>query len=882
MQINVVVSKALLLGWSIIPVSADKKSKLKSWKEFQTRPATEEQVKTWRRDKPAGFAVVAGAVSQLVIFDFDGCEGLATMRRFGIKPHLRTGSGGGHWYVEHPGYRISTVNGKSDKELNRLFPGVDVRADGGYAIFVGRNQQGEYEWLREMVPDKWEGPFIEAISPMIRKKGSAPPPAAAATSRAEELAERLLRDAFEKARNGGRNSSGFWLACQLRDNAFSENEAVARLIRYSALVPETNSKGQTERYTQAEALASVRQAYRAAAREPWKTSGNGRTASDAPPPTSGPVSDPLGAAAVEDNSPEQKKTKHFLQTSQGVFYVDEESESRLFICSPMRVQAYTRDADGESWGRLLTWTDRSGRQHQWSMPMLMTAGDGTALRENLLNGGLTIGTGAKPRQYLLEYIQNERPRHSAVCVPHVGWHDRTFVFPECSIPEDREEQVIYQTAAARGEHFYNTAGTFENWRDFIGRLCVGNSRLVFAVSAAFAGPLLRPLSVEGGGFHITGSTSSGKSTVQEVAGSVCGGRGARGYARSWRSTGNALEATAELHNDGLLVLDEIREVSDPKEIDSIVYMLANGTGKGRLTRGMSAQRVMNWQLLLLSSGEVKLSEYAGRQIKGGAEVRLLNVPGDAGADMGVFENIHDAESPRAFAEELKATARTIYGYPLREFIGHLVRDWGSLIAQGKNLMTDFIGTNLPPDAAPEVGRALRRVALVAAAGELATAMGITGWTQGEASRAASRCFQDWIKGRGGVGQADIEAGVRQVRAFIESHGASRFQSVILRLDSHGDRIEERVIDRVGYWKEDENGERQFLVLPEAFQNQVCRGFDHRAIAAELARRNLLVKGDGKNLQKRETLPNEGRLRMYVIRQRILDDEEDDKTAAAGA
>ena len=789
------VTEALRRGWSVIPTMANKKPPLKTWKEFQQHPATLKQLQTWRSEyQPAGFAVVTGAVSHLVVIDFDGEKGLQTMRKYGIKPHRKTGSGGFHWYVEHPGFPIPTLTGKNSKELGRLLPGLDVRGDGGYAVFAGRNTNGRYESLRPMEPDRWEGPLIETILPLIRQgtptasasKATHSPPITSA-----ELAERILKDALEMAHAGqGRNAAGFWLACQIRDNGYSESEAAAALLRYSGMVGATNTKGQKESYTQSEALASVRQAYRTRSREPWssrnasrKTKGQGLSASAAE--TAAGI--PPGAARIEKET-KQKKWKNFQQTPEGLFFVEEETDARTFVCSSLRVDAYTRDAESESWGRLLVWTDRAKREHSWAMPMNMLAGDGTALRETLLNGGVLIGTGGKARQLLLQFIQSEKPSHSAVCVPSVGWYRRTFVFPDSAIPADAAERIIYQTAS-RGEHFYNTAGTLEDWRESIGRRCAGNSRLVFAVSAAFAGPLLRPLNVEGGGFHLVGTSSSGKSTVQWVAGSVCGGgHGAHGFARSWRFTQNALESMAELHNDGLLILDEIREIPEAKELDSIVYMLANGSGKGRMNKSMTAQRTLNWQLLILSSGEIKLSEYAaasGARIKAGAEVRLLNIPADAGASHGVFEELHGAENARIFAEHLKAAAAKTYGTPLRAFLDGWIRDWDSHYTRVAAIMADFIKKELPPGAAPEVGRGLRRVALVAAAGELATSMGITSWEPGEALSAARRCFQDWLTDRGGIGQADMEAGIRQVRAFFEANGSARFQSVVTRMDSGG-------------------------------------------------------------------------------------------------
>jgi putative DNA primase/helicase len=75
-------------------------------------------------------------------------------------------------------------------------------------------------------------------------------------------------------------------------------------------------------------------------------------------------------------------------------------------------------------------------------------------------------------------------------------------------------------------------------------LCVGNSRLAFAVACAFAGPLLRPAGMESGGFHYRGDSSSGKTTALKVAASVYGGAG---YLQRWRTTDNALEAIAAQH-----------------------------------------------------------------------------------------------------------------------------------------------------------------------------------------------------------------------------------------------------------------------------------------------------------------------------------------------
>ncbi|WP_164186520.1 DUF927 domain-containing protein, partial [Stenotrophomonas maltophilia] len=111
------------------------------------------------------------------------------------------------------------------------------------------------------------------------------------------------------------------------------------------------------------------------------------------------------------------------------------------------------------------------------------------------------------------------------------------------------------------------------------------SRLVLAVSAMFAGPLLHFTGATGGGFHLVGGSSSGKSTALRVAASVVG---PPEYAREWRSTANGLEGVAVLHNDATLILDELAQI-DPKQAGDAAYLLANGNGKSRANRAGEAR-----------------------------------------------------------------------------------------------------------------------------------------------------------------------------------------------------------------------------------------------------------------------------------------------------
>ena len=99
-----------------------------------------------------------------------------------------------------------------------------------------------------------------------------------------------------------------------------------------------------------------------------------------------------------------------------------------------------------------------------------------------------------------------------------------------------------------------------------------------------------------------GKSSAGKTTAF-VAASVYG---PRGYVKSWCATDNGLETVAFNHNDMLLILDEMDEMS-PQKIGATVYMLANGVGKTRANTSGDAKQPKTWRIALLSAGEIDLN-----------------------------------------------------------------------------------------------------------------------------------------------------------------------------------------------------------------------------------------------------------------------------------
>jgi putative DNA primase/helicase len=435
-----------------------------------------------------------------------------------------------------------------------------------------------------------------------------------------------------------------------------------------------------------------------------------------------------------------------------------------------------------------------------------------------------------------------------LCSPRLGWQGASYLLPDKTYGPTTAEAIIYQPLS-QVDHFFNTAGTLAEWQENVARLCVGNSRLVFAVSCAFAAPLLTPLGMESGGFHVRGTSSTGKTTAIRVAASVCGGGPGDGYVRFWRTTDNALEITAELHNDGLLCLDELAQL-EPDKAGKVAYMLGNGRGKERMNDKGGSQRTASWKLLYLSTGEISLAQHArsaGGDWHGGQEVRCGDLPADAGAGMGLFENLHGSPTPAKFAEHLAAVSKRYYGTALREFLIQLCRNRDDLIGQVRSEIERFVAEQVPAGLSGEVTRMANRFGLVAVAGELTTSLGLTGWPQGDATRAAAACFQAWRSTHGSPAGTDAEEGIRRVRVFIaESPG--RFQDLG---DDSAKLVQKRAGFRTSSGKWGEEAETEYLFLTDCFQNEVCAGLDHGAVLAALTGVGYLRRdGDRRTVRKR--------------------------------
>ena len=239
--------KYLKKGLSVIPlkspamVSGDLPEKefirqckmpLVSWKPFQERLPTEQEVSAWFDRFPnANIGIVTGKISSLVVFDLDSDHAVQYADDeggFPDTPKVKTGKGY-HCYMRYPDFE---VRNDVRKELD-----IDIRADGGYVVAPPsvHGSGREYEWedcasIFDIEPAPCESWMIDYLKSIMEKskaetKQQGDPktpqdPSGTRKTMAEDEYTDLLKNGCQE---GMRNQSATKLAGHLLAKGLSES-----------------------------------------------------------------------------------------------------------------------------------------------------------------------------------------------------------------------------------------------------------------------------------------------------------------------------------------------------------------------------------------------------------------------------------------------------------------------------------------------------------------------------------------------------------------------------------------------------------------------------------------------------------------------------------
>jgi putative DNA primase/helicase len=499
---------------------------------------------------------------------------------------------------------------------------------------------------------------------------------------------------------------------------------------------------------------------------------------------------------------------------------------------------------------------------RWLLPRKDLVGNSEIIAELLARG---YWYRVRGRAQLVEYLigLGSDIEKTYTITDRTGWVNKSFVLPNRTYGDEtlkfKDIEPIKDTA-------FECKGTLEDWKSNVAALATGNSRLIFALGCAFSAPLAPLLEVESGGFHLFGATSTGKTSTLKLASSVMGIPNKA--IQRWRATANGLEGLAVAHNHLLLPLDEIGQ-ADPRDVGNAAYMLANGQGKTRANRTGDRIVPKTWNLQYLSTGEITLTNYlksANIAVKGGQEIRMLDLPACPVGGNGVLDSIGKFATAADFIRELDIQCDRHCGTALDTFLNQLTQDAQSpeWVKTTKARLWE-IATKLSKIAPSDevIGRVSLRFALVQTALEVAHSYGLLPFPIEQISWAIATMQTDWLNTRGGVGSLEMKQALERIENLfvVNQHNNDRIYQVGEAETNQGVR------NLLAYRKLDTfDNAFEFWVPNAVFNSEIAKDCDRSELIQELQRKGWIKPSgaDGKPYLGRRV--NGKKLRVYVFTQ----------------
>ncbi len=252
---------------------------------------------------------------------------------------------------------------------------------------------------------------------------------------------------------------------------------------------------------------------------------------------------------------------------------------------------------------------------------------------------------------------DELPRQNAVS--HMGW-----------LPDGRfmpyVDDIVYD--GGEGPEFdkvyreMKPTGDESVWMDIALKTRAGDSVPArIALAAGFAAPLVKLLDALSFVVHIWGEKGCGKSVGLMLAASIWGNPDIGGLAKTFSGTKVSFELMSAFCCNIPVMLDELQVINDNrKNFDDIIYMLCEGTTKGRGAKGGGLQLQRRWLTTIITTGETPIIQ---SNSGGGAAVRTIEVNFK---DKPLFG---DDQTARTYAGLLKKN----YGFAGQRFVQALYK-----------------------------------------------------------------------------------------------------------------------------------------------------------------------------------------------------------------
>lgn len=222
--------------------------------------------------------------------------------------------------------------------------------------------------------------------------------------------------------------------------------------------------------------------------------------------------------------------------------------------------------------------------------------------------------------------ENDTGFQTTYIVSRCGWHRFNgidyFIDPRinCSTSDDEKKVNTKIDSQSLFAESLRSVGDFNIWKDAY-ELAFRFPIARFMSAASVATPLLKILGERNFLLYVNDPTHAGKTTTLYLGSSALVDEK---VIRSFDTTKNGLAGAACEFNDYPFFIDE-KQVADSrihKQLDLLVYALANGIGRTKLNKDSTLNKIPDWRTISIMTGEMQLLPV---NVTGGAYTRLLTL-----------------------------------------------------------------------------------------------------------------------------------------------------------------------------------------------------------------------------------------------------------------
>jgi putative DNA primase/helicase len=426
----------------------------------------------------------------------------------------------------------------------------------------------------------------------------------------------------------------------------------------------------------------------------------------------------------------------------------------------LRLLAIAEDEATQQFLAVIKFRDRDGNMRRVNLP-LAELDNRKALVNTLTNHGAFFTTDRQANELALEKLLGAKDAAKRLnFAARVGWYQgySTFVLPNQVIGATTSDVTIRPPHLNPVRRACTTRGSQPGWLRTVACPAKFSSRMVLAISAALAAPLLRMAKLPSFGILVHGPGKAGKSTMLLAAASIIGYRRERDLP-NFRATDTALGEIPAAFNDSLMPLNELGLLKGSAtqkylRLRDFTYGFAEGRGTtySKLAPIAEASVGLEWLCIFFATGEEASNEIArdARETRmAGESVRWIDLAGTRNGARDIFDRIpkHVPESDRAkWTEETCAMIRSgclgNHGVTIEHFIDRVIRDRKTVQKKVNSLRKKFVARVTGPNDDPVVRHLAKCFGHIYAAALIGVSFETLPWSKKTVRLCIERCYHD--------------------------------------------------------------------------------------------------------------------------------------------